>query len=62
MRGRDRQRQREQPDPLVEPQHRGGDRADERDVAERIAGEHLRPQHHEPADVPQASAIGVPAR
>jgi hypothetical protein len=46
------ERQREQPDPLVEADHGGGDRADERDVAEGVAGEDLGAQDHEPSREP----------
>ncbi len=49
---RDDDRQREQPDADVEPEHCGADRADERDVAERVAGEHLGAQHDQPSDRP----------
>ncbi len=42
----------EQPDPDVDPGGGRGERAGERDVAERVAGEHLRAQHDEVADQP----------
>ena len=46
---RDRDRRGEQPDAGVEPGGRRRQRAGEGDVAEGVAGEHLRPQHHEVA-------------
>ena len=40
----------EQPDADVDPGGGGGERAGEGDVAERVAGEHLRAEHDEVAD------------
>ncbi len=42
----------EQADAHVDADRGGGERAGERDVAERVAREHLRAQHHEVADEP----------
>ena len=49
---RDQDRRGEQPDADVDPGGGGGERAGERDVAERVAGEHLRAQDDEVADQP----------
>ena len=49
---RDQDRGGEQADADVDPGGGRGERAGERDVAERVAGEHLRAEHDEVADHP----------